>query len=474
MLHPRIIQGGMGVGVSNWRLARAVALEGELGVVSGTALSTVLVRRLQEGDADGVVRCALAAFPFPEIVKEVMGRYWVSGGLAPNSPYRLAPMPSVAPSPHLDRLTVAACFVEVYLAKQGHSNAIGINLLEKIQLPTLASLYGAMLAGVDYVLMGAGIPRAIPGVLDAFARGEAAELRIDCEGDAGAPIVQRFDPTVLGEAAPQLKRPYFLAIVSSSTLAATLAKKSSGRVDGFVVEGAPAGGHNAPPRGALQLDELGQPVYGPRDVPDLEAIRGLGLPFWLAGQFASPGKLAEALAAGATGVQVGTAFAFCRESGVVDSLKGDVVAKGGVKLFTDPKASPTGFPFKVAELDGTVAIADVYAKRERICDLGFLRHAYRRTDGSVGYRCPAEPVEDYVAKGGQRADAEGRKCLCNGLTATLGLGQRREGGVEPALVTAGTDIADLRRFLGSGQVDYSAGEVIRFIRGGAVSELRRE
>ena len=30
-------------------------------------------------------------------------------------------------------------------------------------------LYGAMLAGVDYVLMGAGIPRTIPGILDSLA-----------------------------------------------------------------------------------------------------------------------------------------------------------------------------------------------------------------------------------------------------------------------------------------------------------------
>lgn len=35
---PKIIQGGMGVGVSNWRLANAVSKLGQLGVVSGTAL----------------------------------------------------------------------------------------------------------------------------------------------------------------------------------------------------------------------------------------------------------------------------------------------------------------------------------------------------------------------------------------------------------------------------------------------------
>ena len=57
---PVIIQGGMGVGVSNWRLANAVSSRGQLGVVSGTALDVVLARRLQDGDPGGHMRRALA------------------------------------------------------------------------------------------------------------------------------------------------------------------------------------------------------------------------------------------------------------------------------------------------------------------------------------------------------------------------------------------------------------------------------
>jgi NAD(P)H-dependent flavin oxidoreductase YrpB (nitropropane dioxygenase family) len=49
---------------------------------------------------------------------------------------------------------------------------VGINLLEKVQMPTLASLYGAMLAGVDVVLMGAGIPTQIAGILDKLSNHE--------------------------------------------------------------------------------------------------------------------------------------------------------------------------------------------------------------------------------------------------------------------------------------------------------------
>jgi nitronate monooxygenase len=83
-----------------------------------------------------------------------------------------------------------------------------------------------------------------------------------------------------------------------------------------VIEGYTAGGHNAPPRGKLQVDERGEAIYGERDTVDLEKIRTLDVPFWLAGGYGSPEKLAEALDAGATGVQAGTAFAFCEESGL--------------------------------------------------------------------------------------------------------------------------------------------------------------
>ena len=72
-------------------------------------------------------------------------------------------------------------------------------------------------------------------------------------------------------------------------------KKANGSVEGFVIEGPTAGGHNAPPRGKLQLDESGDVIYGERDRVDLEKIRQLGKPFWLAGGYGSPEKLREAL-----------------------------------------------------------------------------------------------------------------------------------------------------------------------------------
>jgi nitronate monooxygenase len=266
-----------------------------------------------------------------------------------------------------------------------------------------------------------------------------------------------------------LKRPRFLAIISATVLALALARKASGRVDGFVIEGPTAGGHNAPPRDSGQLNERGEPIYGPRDVPDFEKIRALGLPFWLAGSYATPARLAEALSRGAAGVQVGTAFAFCEESGIEPELKARVLRSsraGRLEVFTDPVASPTGFPFKVARLDGTISESEIYAARERVCDLGYLRRAYRREDGTLGYRCPGEPEENYVAKGGKVPETLGRKCLCNGLTSTIGLGQIQSGGYrEPALLTAGDEVTGLARLLPAGRNTYSAADVIHYLMG---------
>jgi NAD(P)H-dependent flavin oxidoreductase YrpB (nitropropane dioxygenase family) len=397
----------------------------------------------------------------------ILEQYFIPGGKAPATPFKMTPMPSLRPPRALVELTVVANFVEVFLAKEGHPGVVGINFLEKIQLPTLPSLFGAMLAGVDYILMGAGIPRAIPGALDQLARGERAQLRIDVDGVLpGDEFVSSFTPSEFcGGTPPTLPRPKFLGIVSSSTLAMTLAKKASGQVDGFVVEGPTAGGHNAPPRGPMQLTEKGEPIYGPRDVPELDKIRALGLPFWLAGGYGRPGKLAEARQLGAAGIQVGTPFAFCAESGVQPELKQRVLAlslQGGIKVFTDPLASPTGFPFKVAQMPETLSEQTLYETRERCCDLGYLRRAYRRADGSVGYRCPAEPIEHFIRKGGTLEQTDGRKCVCNGLPATVGLAQTRPGSPDEwPLVTAGDDLTELAQFIPPGQCSYTAADVIR-------------
>lgn len=468
--HPLIIQGGMGIGVSGWRLARAVAQEGQLGVVSGTCIDSLFVRRLQDGDADGHMRAAMKAFPVDRVSDDAMRRYFIPGGRPENAPYKLLPMWQEKMSRQRIELAVLASFVEVFLARQGHSGVVGMNLLTKVQLPNLPTLYGAMLAGVDYVIMGAGIPKEIPGALDALARGEATEMRFDVEGLDRHDLREiSFDPHILFDkpAELQLKRPFFLPVVSAHSLAAMLARKSNGQVDGFIVEAPTAGGHNAPPRGRHELNARGEPIYTARDETDLAEMRALGLPFWMAGGAATPDAVQSALDQGAAGVQIGTLFAFADESGIAPLLKAqacDAVRNGSVYVHTDPKASPTGFPFKVLELEDTNAIPSQYALRERNCDLGYLRTPYVRPDGRTGYRCAAEPQDAFVEKGGDRGDTEGRKCLCNALLANVGHAQLRMDGPERALLTSGNDLSSVASMLRT-RDHYTASEALEFLLG---------
>lgn len=470
--YPIIIQGGMGVGISDWRLANAVSRLGQLGVVSGTALDQVMARRLQDGDRGGHIRRALRHFPFPAMANRVWQALYIPGGKKQRESYKLLPMHAQDSPREMKELCIVANFAEVFLAREGHRNPVGVNYLEKVQIPHLPSLYGAMLAGAEYVLMGAGIPLKIPGALDRLSRHEPATYPLTVSGALpGEDFSLNFVPRDFMECElPPLRRPKFLAIIASNTLATTMVKKANGKVDGFIIEGPTAGGHNAPPRGKLELNEAGEPIYGERDHVNLAKIHDLGLPFWLAGEYGSAAKLQQALAAGATGIQVGTAFAFCEESGLRSDYKQrliDKVIASEAQVFTDPVASPTGFPFKVAQLEGTLSQSDVYEDRPRICDLGYLREAYRTPEGKVDFRCPGEPVTLYSAKGGNQKNTAGRKCLCNALVANIGHAQVRNGKhIEPGLVTSGDDLKNITQFLPAHACSYSAAHVIgRLLQG---------
>lgn len=471
---PKIIQGGMGIGVSDWRLAKTVAQLGQIGVVSGTGINAVMVRRLQNGDTDESTRRALAHFPDQSIAKTILDTYFIPGGKDPKSPFKRVPMYNLKGPLPVWQLTVAASFVEVWLAKEGHSGLIGINLLEKIQLPTLPTLYGALLADVDLVIMGAGIPREIPRALDLLAQNQVTTLKIRVE-NADDEILE-FDPQrVLPEIQlPKLKRPWFFPIVSSASLALNLKRKAQGPIQGFIVEGPKAGGHNAPPRGKYPFNEIGEPIYGERDLVNPEDMKALELPFYFAGDYARPEKLQMLLAQGASGIQVGTLFALCQETGVdpklrhyaLDCLINQPAPDPFGWVFTDAKSSPTGFPFKAIKLPTSLAQEHLYLERQRICDLGYLRHLYKNESGQILYRCPAEPIADWAKKGGSEEETIGKKCLCNALFTDIGLGQIQNWGPEGYLLTAGDDFNHISRLLKPGQLDYSAADVIHYLLAG--------
>ena len=98
----KLIQGGMGVYVSNWRLAKSVARQRPgitAGTVSGTGLDVVYVRLLQLGDPGGHIRKALSAFDAlfgVSIGQKMISRYFIEGGKAPVDRFMNAPQASPA------------------------------------------------------------------------------------------------------------------------------------------------------------------------------------------------------------------------------------------------------------------------------------------------------------------------------------------------------------------------------------------
>lgn len=375
-------------------------------------------------------------------------------------------------------LNMLGAFAEVWLAKQSvHKNVnkfgpVGMNLLTKLEPPTLSALYGAMLAGVDCIIMGAGIPRDIPKAIDNLAKGELATIDFHVTG-AEKSYNLEFNPANYSSLRDiPIITPAFLAIISSHVLA----KRAAGSdypPNGFVIEGPTAGGHNAPPR-SKELDEHDQPFYGPKDEVNLEEMRKLNLPFWLAGSYGNPEGLKRALSEGAKGIQVGSAFALCKESGLASEERLNLIDKvnnGGIDVKTDFRASPTGFPFKVPAIEGSLSEDGVYEARERICDLGYLREAYADKDSKgleiIGYRCASEPIDDYLKKGGELAATIGRKCLCNGLMSAVNLGQLRgDGEQEPAIFTIGDNVNDAaRRIVSMYGRKFSAKDVIGYLHG---------
>jgi NAD(P)H-dependent flavin oxidoreductase YrpB (nitropropane dioxygenase family) len=380
-------------------------------------------------------------------------------------------------------LLIATAFAEVWLAKEGHAGRIFINFLNKIELPLVYAMYGAMLAGVDGVIVGAGNPDGLPAIRTRLANHTAVTNDLSVlYREVGEIFTVPFDPgQVAGGKLAQapLRPPAFLAIVSLESLVQALAQSQSEAPDGFIIEHHTAGGHNAGPMGPLRTDDKGQPLYSAKDEADLAAIRAVGKPFWLAGGYGSRARLEAARAAGAVGVQAGSVFALAQESGMQATYRSAIL--DALKRETDDAAlvqttlvSPTGFPFKVVQLQGTLADEAVFAARPRVCDIGLLQQrglSKPDADGArqLFQRCPAAPVAGFVSRRGLARNTEDRRCLCNGLLACVGLGQvsQQQGELveEPAIVTLGNHLDGIRRLSRQGQTPYWARDVVADILG---------
>lgn len=461
-----LIQGGMGVSISTWLMARIVSLQGYLGTVSGVAAEIVLARNLQAGDPGGYFRHALMNFPFPKSAERVFNAYYVKGGIPrEGGGHKHIPTFNLNPSRDLIDLVVCANFALCFLAKEGHSGLVSINYLDKIRLPHIYSFVGAMLSGVDCITMGAGIPQQVPEILDSIVAGKELNYRIPVEGEGSDSEILTFNPQEhFGEKLPPLKRPAFLPIVSSDTLANYLLNKTkAGSIQGFVFETSLAGGHNAPPRGKLFLDENREPIYGERDEIDFSKMGKLGVPFWVGGGCASPKSLDLVRRLGAEGIQVGSAFALSRESGFVPEIRKELLRRafqGTLEIRTDHLVSPTGFPFKVASLPYTMSEDLVYRSRQRRCVHKHLSTVYRQ-NGQITTRCLAGRIDTYLQLGGFPGDIADTRCLCSGLLSAAGIGDFGE----PAIVTLGSDLSFLPHLMRDENDIYGTLDVIKYIMG---------
>ncbi len=448
----RIIQGGMGPYVSNPFLAKKVCQHGGLGTVSGVAAERILPAILQRGDPNGHYRRALATFPFQDSVERIMDAFFIEDGKWKNHQTRAVPVSNLDPSTLWIDLAICANYAFVWLAKEGHDQPVSINWLEKIVLPHVYAITGAMLAGVNIITMGAGLPLHIPAVINNLVNGQPLSYPIPIVGEKNKHIIH-FDPKkFFGADLPTLTAPAFIPIISSNVLAEVCMERIPDAVQGFVVEKDTAGGHNASPRGRLILNERGEPVYGPRDRVNYQGLARLGKPFWVGGSYAHPGKVEEALGFGACGVQIGSAFALCDDSGITEQLRArarHLAFERQLQIRTSPDASPTGYPFKIALIPGTLSDKQVFERRPRICNHGALVELFRRDDGTIGCQCSASP-----------GNLSGKAlCLCNGLIASAGL--NNEG--EPCLLTLGDDTSFVEHLMEGPDDSYGVPDVFNYL-----------
>jgi nitronate monooxygenase len=138
------------------------------------------------------------------------------------------------------------------------------------------------------------------------------------------------------------------------------------------------------------------------------------------------------------------------------------IAAGNIEVRCSPDVSPSGYPFMLGQEKGTLSDKEIYEKRNMnrpACKHGYLVQDYWKSDGSIGFRCSAEPVEIYKRKGGKEEDTKGKVCLCEGLIATVA----GHAGGDPAIITLGKDLSSVKEIMRNKEDGmYSAEEAVRY------------
>lgn len=321
-----IIQGGMGVGVSLYPLARAVAREGGVGIVSSACLDRLVSKRNN---------------------KKVS--------------------------------TYEAAYEEVSLARSAGGFA-GINIMMALGSTYEESVKGALDAGADVIISGAGLP-------------------------LGLPAIQAPRDTAL------------IPIVSSARALDLICRKWERlkyRPDAVVLEGPLAGGHLG-----FKLDEIALESNRLENLfpPVKEVARKYGdFPVIVAGGIFTHGDILRFLKMGADGVQMGTRFLATEESSATPEYKQAVLnAKEEDIIVAIKPASPCGLPFRVIK-----HCLEFVRERAPKCDKGYV--LLKDSEGKYSICAAKESNEKYF-------------CICNGLLSSAGYNSD----VEKPLYTVGTN-----------------------------------
>jgi nitronate monooxygenase len=333
-----IIQGGMGVGVSLHPLARAVAHEGGLGIISSACLDRLVSKRT---------------------------------GKKIN--------------------TYEAAYEEVSLSKTKNGFA-GINIMAALVRDYNDSVKGALDAGADAIISGAGLP-------------------------LGLPAIQPPKDTAL------------IPIVSSARALDIICKKWEKlgyRPDAVVLEGPLAGGHlgfriDQVELEANRLENLLPPV---KDM----AVKCGDFPVIVAGGIYTCGDITRFMNMGADGVQMGTRFLATEESSATETYKQAVVrAKEDDIIVAHRPGSPCGLPFRVIK-QSPMYVSALQRLRKPKCDKGYV--LMKDAEGKYSI-CPAKESN------------ENHFCICNGLLSSSGYNANEE----EALYTVGTNAARVDKII---------------------------
>ncbi len=333
-----IIQGGMGIGVSLYPLARAVAVEGGVGIISSAAIDRLLSKRNRK-------------------------KY----------------------------NTYEAVYEEISLAKS-EGGIVGINIMVALGRDYEASVKGAIDAGADMIISGAGLPMALPSI----ARPEHTAL---------------------------------IPIVSSARALRIICKRwqrQGYQPDAAVLEGPLAGGHLGFQWGQIDLEEnLLENLLPP--VKDVARQYG-DFPIIVAGGIYTSLDIKRFLDLGADGVQMGTRFLGTVESSATPEYKAALLQAGQDDIIVKMKpGSPCGLPIRLIRQSPMYQEALVSGRQPK-CDKGYV--LTKDTEGRYT-RCPAKESN------------ESHFCICNGLLSSAGYNPDKE----KPLYTVGTNAYRVDRLM---------------------------